>query len=501
MTAMRKIEIGIFRGVPADSGWYRILEQEMPPHRVVDGPDAPIVLFEGEAPDWAEQFVSRGGVAIISGAEGLRIPWLDGYQGYGIVQHGHFPAFGLDNLLLSCCMDLFSAEGWGEIRIHEKRYTKNGLINGRFPLICHQKVGAGHCLFFGAPLTRLLTVLGDTLRAFGELTPITERVSAVDKSKIARILVWTLQKATQLSQVPYPHLWYYPDGAPSVFGFRVDVDGVFPPNLESISKAGERAGFPISFFINKTMCREHAPSLKRIALVHEIGNHADVHNLYDDERANRHNVLQCREWLDSESIPNGPWFVAPRGMWNSTLGCALEDLGYEYSSDFGLDFDGLPFFPRFRGRRLRLLQIPIHPYSVERAFHYCEENGFQEPTEEQVLEHFTRTGLFQIRTCQPVFFYSHPQRFGTMAARVLPRLKEILSAQGAQMTTLARFGSWWKTRDAVQYEAEYDPESTTLVIRGDLPAGLSVNVVSSTVVGAAPGEMKSRLMFNLNKLI
>lgn len=495
---MRKVEFGLSRDVSADSGWYRILEQEMVPFRVVDGPDAPVILLEGDVPEWVEPFLNQGGVAILMAAEAARAPWLKGDRGCGVVQSAIVP--GMDSIQLPCTMDLFSAEGWGEIRIHDKRYTKDGLRNGRFPLVCHQSVGKGHCLFSGAPLPRLLTVLGDTLRTFSPFSAVTERVAMVDKAKIARLLVGTMQRAADLAGMPYPHLWYYPDGAPSVFGFRIDVDGVYPPRLEEISRAAADVGLPLSIFANKNMCANDLPSLRKIHHLHEIGNHAAVHNLYDDESSNLSNVRICKVWLDSESIPNGPWFAAPRGMWNVTLGMALEKLGYEYSSDFGLDYDGLPFFPRYQGRRLNLLQVPIHPWSVERAFVFSEENSCEEPGIEEVLGYWKTVASFQINVHQPAFFYSHPQRFGEMAVRVLPALKEHCERDGARVTTLARYSAWWKMRDSVRFEAEFDTESSTLSLCGDLPADLAVNVISRTSIRLRTGEPGPRTLSNRNRL-
>ena len=501
MSAHKKIEFGISRNVPSDSGWFRILEQEMVPSRVVDGPETPIALFERELPAWAEPFLRKGGIAVITGAEAAAIPWLEGYRGYAAFHHAHFPAPGLEDILLPACADLFNAEGWGEIRVHENRYTKNGIRNGRFPLLCRQSVGNGWCLFAGTPLTRLLTALGDTLRSFSTLTQVTERVSSIDKSKIARILTWSLQKAAELADIPYPHLWYYPEGAPSVFAFRVDVDGVHGAHLDAVSRAGVESALPISFFINKSMCQEHVSSIRKIDPLHEIGNHGDVHNLFDDEDANARNVEQCRAWLQSESIPNGPWYVAPRGMWNVNLGNALDALGYEYSSDFGLDFDGLPFFPRFCGRRLKLLQIPIHPYSVERAFRFSEETGQQEPEAQEILEYFKNVSLLQIQTDQPVFLYSHPERFGPVAAKVLPELKAFLAAHGAEATTLSRYCAWWKKRDAVRYEAEYNPDAGTLTVRGGIPSGVRLNVITSRPVTVHLPAGGAEALLNRGRLI
>jgi hypothetical protein len=103
-------------------------------------------------------------------------------------------------------------------------------------------------------------------------------------------------------------------------------------------------------------------------------------------------------------LPVGPWYAAPRGMWNPELGAALEELGYLYSSDFGLEIDGLPFFPRVYTQRTGVIQIPIHPFSVERAVRYAEENGLNPPSEEEVLSYFTAVARDLSSKSGPFFF-------------------------------------------------------------------------------------------------
>ena len=44
----------------------------------------------------------------------------------------------------------------------------------------------------------------------------------------------------------------------------------------------------------------------------------------------------------------------------------FEDMDFEYSSEFTLDYDDLPFFPYLKDGFSKVLQIPIHPISLGR---------------------------------------------------------------------------------------------------------------------------------------
>lgn len=473
-----RIEVGVYRGhEPTSGGWLQLCQQEGVPHRRTTNPDAPVLLFERELPEWFDDYVRQGGVAVVSEASPCNALFEPQWRGQAVVQQVAFPELGFDRVLAPSIVDLYAGPGGGELRVHDRRITKGGVRNGRYPIVLQADLGQGVCLYSGLPLTRLLTTEGDTLRRFSLLSDVTERIVAVDKHKIGRILIHMLRTAFQRRGLPYVHTWYYPGGAPSVFAFRIDVDNTFGANTTTIAEVASDIRLPIGFYVNKSLCEGQVQYLRGIGAPHEIGNHADVHNLFDTIEANVVNVESCRAWLEQQGLQPGRWFVAPRGMWNGQLGLALERLDYEYSSDFGLAFDDLPFFPRSRDRHLSVLQIPIHPYSVERATAYAQEAGLAEPDASNVLSYFLTTARHHLTNNLPIFFYSHPQHFGPMASEVLPELVAEIRHIGVPITTLSRFGNWWRKRAEVVLQVDFDPSRQRLSIAGERPDDVYVNVL------------------------
>jgi peptidoglycan/xylan/chitin deacetylase (PgdA/CDA1 family) len=462
-------EVGVCEPSSKTSGWRRVLEQEKTPHRTISDISCPVIVCEGQAPDRLAEFLQEGGVAIVTSATEFVLPFRVRYRGQAVIQLLQFPELDLRDVRIAGISAVFAGDGFGKFTFHENRVEKGGIRTGHFPAFVQERVGRGYCLYTGLPLSELLLSSGDTLRAFSRQNSVTERIVAIDKAQILRILVWILRKGFSLLGLPYVHIGYFPNQAPSVFAFRIDVDGTYAENLTSIVQAARAAQLPITFFINRSLCLRQEKYLHQIDPANEIGNHANIHNLFDTKEDNLRNVSEGRAWLQENSLPVGPWYAAPRGMWNAELGAALEELGYLYSSDFGLEIDGLPFFPRLYGRRSLLIQIPIHPFSVERAVRYAEENGLDPLSEEEVLAYFTAVARDHIKQGWPIFFYSHPEHFGKMAKTILLALKRLAEGWGVPVTTLSKYAEWWTARDQLEIHATYDGDQNELVINGKLP--------------------------------
>jgi hypothetical protein len=139
-------------------------------------------------------------------------------------------------------------------------------------------------------------------------------------------------------------------------------------------------------------------------------------------------------------------YAGPFGEWNTTLAKALEHRGFEYSSEFALDYDNLPFYPFLGERSSFVMQIPIHPIStgtLRNARHSTEEmkNYF-----EIIMEDHLAGRL-------PLFIYDHPANpdhetldwlFQTVKDRKIPAM------------TMGQYADWWKIRTETHWSARLE---------------------------------------------
>lgn len=435
----RDIRLGLHADGDGAAGWARVLRQECLAWEAVDRPDRPIVLFSGRLPCWCDAFVAGGGVAVIDEA-----PVANALLGVGVTAtllRFHPPQRDRE-AAMPCLARAFAGKGEGEIRLHENRKARDGQLADVRPAGLVRRHGRGWLIFTGLPLARHLIAAGDSLRAFADASEMTERVATADKAEIVDMLGWMLRRAFACLGLPYLRVARYPGGARSVFVLRVDVDGLFGANCRRIAEIARAHGVACSFYFNASLCRAHPGTLSREWLSgHEIGHHGDRHDVFDTCCDNAANLRAGMDWLARELGGCGLGCVAPRGLWNPALDRAMAELAVPYSSDFGLDFDGLPFVTP-----AGVLQVPVHPYSPERHRIYREDCGLGPPGARAVLDHYLSALSRQSALGRPVHLYGHPEMLGTLAETVLPALFAAARDAGLPAMTLGDFADWWRKR-------------------------------------------------------
>jgi len=469
----------------SDPGWTRVLDQERIDHRQDGASAAPVLVLAGRAPAWVVDFVDAGGVAVVSGAvDGDPVlppgfpATVTGFAAPGRVTRARAPSL----------VTIFECEGSGELRLHEDRVVKYDVDADRFPAVFTVRHGRGALVASGIPLTALLHAPGDRLRTFCDHTAVTERVASVDKAVVADTLLGMLRTAYGLAGLPMVTMARFPRGAPSVFILRIDVDGVYGENTRRLATAAADQDVPASFFLNGDYSRLHPGTLGGWPQAVEVGQHGWLHTLLPTRSENRDNLVRAEQWMREELATTPRSFVAPRGLWNRGLGEALSDLGYRYSSDFGLDFDSLPF--RSDGG---VLQVPVHPYSPERASVWAQEMGEPAPTPDDVRRHYLTAIREQVRHGRPAHVYGHPQVLGRMAGEVLPSLCDLSDELGLVRTTLGDYADFWIGREQVTPLVRVDPAERRVVVDvagGDIPVCLS----SDTPVDLAVNDVSVGLV-------
>ena len=453
-------------------------EQEKFPHKYTDQPDCPISLFERCRPSWFSSFVEEGGIGVVSDYLPDNPALHVQYAGEASVEYVDLSELdGGSNTRVQCLMSLYSGNGWGKIRVHENRIQKTGITQDEYPVFLYQRSGKGGYFYSGLPFSRLITVWGDTLRKCSTFSDYSERIVSIDKHYLLKSMRAILIKAFHQHKRPYVYLDYFPNGYQSAVTFRVDVDGVFGENLLNLSKSAIANEIKLTFFINKSLCEGDEKCIQAIDPYHEVGNHANVHNLFSDYESNYQNVLACKLWLEKLGYSNNPWFAAPRGLWNHPLHQALEDLAYVYTSDFGVGIAGFPFFPYINGKRSHTLQIPVHPFSAERASLWRSESEGKEATPEFVADYYEKIIEENYSLNYPSMLYSHPEKLGEMANFVFERIHQKISSRNIWKTTLTEFALWWKQRDNTEFEINHDLSSKKIAITGNLDHTINIKEI------------------------
>ncbi|RUL86177.1 polysaccharide deacetylase family protein [Tautonia sociabilis] len=268
---------------------------------------------------------------------------------------------------------------------------------------------------------------------------LTERVSIRDKGAIRRRLLAQLRAElarrggiwARISAFPYPYR--------GAFNLRLDLDEPIPGDYFRFAEARRPLDDCTTHFVSTAAYGDLADVLADLRRV-DTQSHGHFHFVYRDPEANRRNVQRAHDLLEASGFdPVG--FAAPQGRWNPGLDGVLESLGYRYSSDFGLGYDDLPFFPWFGGRFSKVLQVPVHPI--------CEglflDAGIGDGRE--IAAHLVRAVRARIDVGEPAFVYGHPERR-------LARYPEVVAALASEVeryellwrTTLTEFADWWLWR-------------------------------------------------------
>jgi hypothetical protein len=261
-----------------------------------------------------------------------------------------------------------------------------------------------------------------------------EKVSVVSKGEVRNLVSSALEYLHHQRNVPYVHLWYFPNAEKNIFSFRIDSDYGTEEEIFSLYESLHEQHIRATWFLD---VRSHQKFLRRFhELEHqEFSLHCYEHQTFDTYQRNKTNIKHGIKVLTAEGIfPQG--FASPFGEWNNGLQRAVEEFGFEYSSEFSLDYDNLPSFP-LRGKQFGTsLQIPIHPI--------C--NGSLRSarmTEKEMLAYYETVIAQKMFRCEPLFFYHHPND------GQLDVWKKIF-AHTAQNTipqyTFSEFAHWWKKR-------------------------------------------------------
>ncbi|HVX63256.1 MAG TPA: hypothetical protein VHC19_21725 [Pirellulales bacterium] len=286
-----------------------------------------------------------------------------------------------------------------------------------------------------------------TLRRAWQIGPLapSETVARVDKRVVRERLLADLRKRLEASGGIWLRVGAFPYPYRSAFNFRIDHDDFVPGDFAATLAATTGHEHAISHYVCASTHARHADSLARLAGSH-VGSHGYWHHTYQTADENLQNIGRGINALRAAGVePVG--FAAPHGRFNRGLHAALESLGVSHSSEFGLAYDDLPFFP-YEGR---VLQIPVHPICLG-VFLEAHNEATSQPwtpadAAQLALSHFERMIDEKRRAGEPIFLYGHPEgRLGRFPHLLRATLNAAARHADVWGVNLAEFADWWRAR-------------------------------------------------------
>lgn len=306
--------------------------------------------------------------------------------------------------------------------------------------------------------------------AGGERLP-SERISLVSKGSIRQIIQKALEHLFHFRGLPFVHLWHLPYSWQTLFGFRVDTDFGDRAEVEELYTVCRNHDIRAAWFV-ETQSQADWVNFYREMENQEIAYHCYRHRVFSDYRKNLKDLQTGLKILQDAGIdPRG--YAAPFGEWHPLLGKIVEEMGFNYSSEFAAAYDDLPFYPYLDDSFSTVLQVPVHPVSVGRL-------RWARHTSEQMLAYFLREIDCKSSRFEPIFLYHHP---GHQNFQVFEKIFLEIKQRNIPTMSMGEYAEWWRQRSNIQWEASYvnnqltvhsDFKNNSVRIRRCEPSGKSI---------------------------
>lgn len=331
-----------------------------------------------------------------------------------------------------------------------------GRLNHRYPAVLGGSLARGTVALLPFELSKVLSNLRAVTRQFYAASPRLpyERVSAVDRGGVRRLVVNCLRFLLFSLGLPYVHLSYVPGNNVSVFGFRVDTDESDAIGIDACLQVAEQTGFAFSWFIHTGTLPEETDVLARLfSAGQDIQLHCAIHRVTGRYQSDLANFQQGLMRLRGAGL-NPCAAAAPYGIWTPALAQVFADLGLVYSSEFGYCWDSIPLRPVLDGRRHQVLQVPVHPISLGSLLR-------AKATPSSIITYFKEQAAMQLARMEPCFFYDHPGYIRRHSEVVRNLLQEVTSIIPVRIT-LTDYARWWLQREQSSFVASTSGDAVTI---------------------------------------
>ena len=327
--------------------------------------------------------------------------------------------------------------------------------------IYEERIGNGFIISLPFDLNDLMSDTRYEKRAFvgeGPKNP-DEVVSVVSKGGIQKLISNCLCRLHHKRNLPYMHLWYYPDKANSIFSFRIDVDSSGYHEFKKTLDMARESNIRMTWFVNtgrfgRGLDYAVIEELKKSN--QEIESHGHLHEVFDTYEDNLKNIERSGSVLDKYGV-KVRGFSSPFGRSNAELARAINDLNLRFNSDFSVAYNGFPFRPLLKTRVADYFQIPIFPVCVGSLL----EKGYS-PREmkdyfEGLIDKLYLSNL-------PIILYGHPRGVSRFPDVFEGIVKKIKGLDGIEKMTFLEWCDWWDDRGETEYSADYLREKDLIEI-------------------------------------
>ncbi len=270
-----------------------------------------------------------------------------------------------------------------------------------------------------------------------------EVTSTVSKGTLRSFITEILQHLYGHRGIPFVHKWYYPGGEQSIFTFRVDSDQGTLKDIDDLHELCARYSIKTMWFVD-TKSHEHWLSRFKNLGQQEAGIHCYEHLSYSTDELNFQNFSRAQSLLSSNGI-TARGAAAPYGTWNQSVASVFEQLGMQFSSEFSLDYDDLPFFPFLTERFSPVLQMPIHPICVGSML----RSGYSSA---EMKQYFRQLIDNKLLLREPLCLYHHPTHHHL---EIFEYIFHYVQSKHVENISYTEYADWWKARNASDWKFEY----------------------------------------------
>ena len=266
-------------------------------------------------------------------------------------------------------------------------------------------------------------------------------------------------------------LWWFPDAAPGVANYRVDVDDNTKRSFDLIAKTIDcHASWCSVFFTTSCFASDFSIIRGSYEAGAEVGSHGHYHYTFErDPATNEKNLRTSIDFLRQRGLDiRGA--VMPSGKSFAGIGEVMSENDIAYTSNFGLIFDSLPI--EISQGKSEHLEIPIHPVAPGNVI---KASSSLADIDQYLNSYYMETARKLSDSFLPLFFYGHNN--DTQRLSLLPGLLDRLAAAFPEhvFLRLDHYAAFWKERlDLLTRWRPPCGSQSLAVIRHDRPDRIAV---------------------------